>query len=139
MTNILTNLTKRLKTGINTIVVNDLPDDVSAMVTKNLDESYTITLNGSFGLEQLKKAYLHELKHIEDNHFALLADEAEKLVRRTEEPTLFGMPASEYAAMCRRNYLRRKKRRRKKPLPPDPEADYYPPGAYEEMKQRGWI
>lgn len=82
MMNTQTILTKCRKIGINTIVLDSLPDDVPAIVSRNPDDTFTIVLNGKYSFDRLRQEYLHELLHIEENHHGLhTADQAEKAVR----------------------------------------------------------
>lgn len=140
MKNTQMTLTRIPKTGINTVVVDSLPNDVPAIVSKNQDETYTIALNNSYTFERLQQEYLHELKHIAEKHHDLkTADEAEKRVRTDKEigfTPISKFPYSLIQALTK-EYLQ---------LHPRPKetdkltaADYYPPGAYEDMKQRRWI
>lgn len=125
---------------INTILVNKLPDDVPAMVSRNPDDTYTIALNAMYSQERLLAEYLHELRHIEENHFSLKsADVAEKSVRDMLEVgfTLikdFPVPLQRELA---KEYHRQNPPKQSRNILR--EEDYYPPGAYRQMKKRRWI
>lgn len=90
MTSIPTNLTRTLNNfDIDVKIVKRIKGDAPALTSRNHDGSYTILLNNQFSFERLQEEYLHELKHIEQQHFELVsADEAEKLVRSDEERLL---------------------------------------------------
>lgn len=145
MKNTPTTLIKTPKTGINIVVLNSLPDDVPALVSKNPDETYTIALNAIYSTEKLQREYLHEIAHIKGNHHELpTAEVAEKLVRGQTEPTIFGLPLSEYREIARKNAIARRKKllrtiKRMKKLYSVAEAEYYPDGAYAEMLFKGII
>lgn len=47
----------------------ELPCRVKALSTKNEDDSYTIILNSKLNIEQNKRSFLHELRHIKKNDF----------------------------------------------------------------------
>lgn len=47
----------------------DMPTSIKAFVKSNHDGSYTIIINARLSDEEQKKAYLHELRHIENGDF----------------------------------------------------------------------
>lgn len=140
MTNIQKILIRIPRTGINTIVVESLPNGVPALVSKNPDETYTIVLNNMYAHERLKAEFLHELKHIVESHHNLpTADAAEKKVRATENvgfTPISKLPYHLIRLLTHEYYNQNPKQKESRELT---EADYYPPGAYEEMKRKKWI
>ena len=51
------------------IRVTDLPNRVKAMTVVDENSDYNIYVNSALSREEMKKAYLHELQHIEKQHF----------------------------------------------------------------------
>lgn len=96
-------------------LVKEIETGAPALVKKNPDESYTILLNNQYSFERLQQEYLHELRHIEENHFDLMsADQAEKQVRGIEQkiqlkPFFYFM----YEALAIGKYLKESFRLRK--------------------------
>jgi len=67
---------------INTVLC-EMPYSVKATHTINTDDTYTIFINNKLTMEQQRKAYKHELKHIKrkDLHKDKKADDIEKEIR----------------------------------------------------------
>jgi hypothetical protein len=59
----------------------DLPEHIPAMVTPDEDGNYIIYFNARATREQQAKAALHELKHIQKNHFSNYTKTVEELER----------------------------------------------------------
>lgn len=57
---------KKLDTNI---VYADMPVTIKAYTMHCNDDTYTIVLNSRHSLEQLMKAYHHEMKHIENGDY----------------------------------------------------------------------
>lgn len=150
MKNTSTLVKKVLKNNeINTVILDRIEGDVPALTSRNPDGSYTIVLNNQYSKERLEQEYIHELKHIQEDHFSLqTADEAEKLVR-TEQDVYVRLSVIYrfYDAFERKMQLESIKEINEiiRSLMPekDPsilyEDDYYPAGARREMIRRGWL
>lgn len=64
------NLINHPQKTISVTYSNDLHPKTAALTKYNPDDSYTILLNALLSQERLEKALLHELRHIEDDHFS---------------------------------------------------------------------
>lgn len=51
------------------IRMTQLPNRVKAMTVIDENSDYNIYLNSTLSQDELKKAYLHEIQHIEKKHF----------------------------------------------------------------------
>jgi hypothetical protein len=51
------------------IRLTELPDRVKAMTVVDENADYNIYINNALSRDEMKKAYLHELQHIEKKHF----------------------------------------------------------------------
>ncbi len=51
------------------IRLTQLPNRVKAMTVMDENADYNIYLNSALSQDEMKKAYLHELQHIEKKHF----------------------------------------------------------------------
>lgn len=97
---------------INTVIADLGTDESAAFTRKNIDGTYTIVLNGRYSAERLREAYEHELKHIEreDLEDVVNIQETELAVRDRAEPTIFGIPASEYLARQKIEWAKNRRR-----------------------------
>lgn len=100
---------------INTYIADLGSEESAAISRKNRDGTYTIVLNGRYTAERLKEAYEHELGHINNGDLEknISIQEAELRNRGIEtktEPTVFGIPLSEYNK-TRQSYWKQRRRR----------------------------
>jgi hypothetical protein len=51
------------------IRLTQFPDRVKAMTVVDENSDYNIYINSTLSQDEMKKAYLHELQHIEKKHF----------------------------------------------------------------------
>ena len=51
------------------IRVTELPNRVKAMTVMDENSDYNIYVNSALSQDEMKKAYLHEIQHIEKKHF----------------------------------------------------------------------
>lgn len=47
----------------------DMPCSVTSNIVENNDGSYTIYINSRLSYERQLEGYLHELRHLDNNHF----------------------------------------------------------------------
>lgn len=90
-----------------------LKTKAAAVTFRNEDGSYTIFLNSMYCYERLRQALDHELKHIDkDHHDGGEINDIELSAREKQstEPTIFGIPVSEYRERCRKAAASRRKR-----------------------------
>lgn len=51
------------------IRMTELPNRVKAMTVVDENSDYNIYVNSALSQDEMKKAYLHEIQHIEKKHF----------------------------------------------------------------------
>lgn len=59
------------------LTYHNLPNTIGALTHSNEDGSYTILINARLSLEMQQAAVLHELSHIQNNHFSSTNAEAD--------------------------------------------------------------
>lgn len=141
---------------INTFVADMKDEETVAFTRRNSDGTYTIILNARYSRERLEQAYRHELKHIESNDLdepvsieeaelkirGIPAAIAERIIEEEHYEVKVGftpisqLPMSLIRLLTKTYYEMNPKKKTRERITP---KDYYPTGAYDEMKRKKQI
>lgn len=96
------------------VIIRDLPASIKGF-TKKHEEGFTIVINAKHDDATRLDTYYHELRHIERGDMDRTDTQQVELevingIDPPKEPTLFGIPASEYLAIQRIEWAKNRRR-----------------------------